>query len=56
MPDVDPEVQRIIDAAQPGVLDVLAAYEQFESPYMVAAHVQQAVITSGSSSSAPRAK
>jgi hypothetical protein len=55
MPDVDPEVQRIIDLAAPGVLDVLAAYEQFESPYMLAAHVHQAVITSGTSS-APRAK
>ena len=53
MPAVDPEVQRIIDAAEPGVLDVLAAYERFEPSYMVAAHVHQSVITSGTTSSPP---
>jgi hypothetical protein len=57
LPKFDPDIQRIIDAAQPGILDVLAAYERFESPYMAAARVRQenVVITSGASSAPPSA-
>jgi hypothetical protein len=41
MPDLDPEIQRIIDAGEPGVLDVIEAYESYEASYMASAHAPQ---------------
>jgi hypothetical protein len=57
MAQVDPQVQRIIDAAAPGVLDVVAAYERFESAYMVAARVESHnAITSSTTSARPSSR
>jgi hypothetical protein len=41
MTSLDPEIQRIIDSAEPGVLDVIRAYENYEASYMASAHVPE---------------
>lgn len=41
MTGLDPEIQRIIDSAEPGVLDVIRAYEIYEASYMASAHVPE---------------
>jgi hypothetical protein len=51
--EVDPEIQSIIDAAQPGMLDLIDAYESCESYYMAAAQVPQASIVAGANSALP---
>ena len=45
--DVDPDVQRIIDQAAPGIQEVMTAYEQFEGAYFAAAQTTQSTIVAG---------
>lgn len=44
---IDPEIQRLIDAAEPGILDLVDAYASYESYYMTVAHVPHTGIVSG---------
>jgi hypothetical protein len=51
--DLDPEIQRIIDAAEPGVLDVIKAYEGYEASYMASAHAHQTTVIVAGSNTCP---